>query len=178
MRSGLFHVRQSSSVISFAFVCFLVRTDTAFPGELSLVCDSLRLRSVDVAAKDKGPMLLPGVGITFSALPFVEVAFTILGVAFAALEVQIGYAVLPVVRAVIGRDERGILPGTMVGSENPDAATNKLGVTEVATFVTIFSVGPCAYVCVVLVLPSCAFRVLLVSIPLSSDEISSERTCS
>ena len=84
-------------MISFAFVFFLVRADTALTGELYLVCDSLSLRSVDVVANGSGTMLLAGVGITFATAPVVEQVFATLGTAFAELVVLSGFAVLAVV---------------------------------------------------------------------------------
>ena len=159
-------------MISFAFVFFLVRADTALTGELYLVCDSLSLRSVDVVANGSGTMLLAGVGITFATAPVVEQVFATLGTAFAELVVLSGFAVLAVVSAALGRNARGTLPGA-VGFEKLGAATNIPGVTEVTTFAAVFLTGHFACVCVILVLLHDAFAVLLVSTLLSSDESSS-----
>ena len=70
-------------MISFAFLFFLVASDTAFPGELSLLCDSLSVRKLDVAAKGSDALLRIGVGVPFAAVPFVELVFATFGLAFA-----------------------------------------------------------------------------------------------
>ena len=84
----------SSSLISFAFVFFLVHADTAFPGELSLRSDSLSLRNIDVVANARGAMLLAGIALTFAALPFVELVFANHGLAIVELETRSAFAVL------------------------------------------------------------------------------------
>ena len=68
------------------------------------MCDSLSLRRVEVAAKGSRAMLLAGLGVTLAALPFVELVFATLGLAFAVLVVLSAFPVLTFVRAVVGGD--------------------------------------------------------------------------
>ena len=61
------------SVISFTCIFFLFGSETAYTGELSLVCDSLSFRSAELCAKGMGPILLVGVGIVpFATVPISE----------------------------------------------------------------------------------------------------------
>ena len=95
---------KSSSKISLEFVFFRVRSDTALPGDASLVCDSLSLRSADVVDKGRDAILL-GVGLSFAIVPIVEFAFTTLGLGGAVLEVLSPFAwTLTVVEVVVGGD--------------------------------------------------------------------------
>ena len=55
-----------------------MRSDTDVLGELSLVWDSLSLGSVDVVDKSRGAILLD-VGLSFAAVPIVDLAFPTLG---------------------------------------------------------------------------------------------------
>ena len=82
----------SSSVISLEFIFLLVRCDTAFQGELSLICDSFSFRSAELNAKASGMMLLVGICVPFASLHFVELAFASLALAFAELVVLSAFA--------------------------------------------------------------------------------------
>lgn len=123
---------RSSSLISFAFVFFLVRSDTAFAGELSLVCESLIIPRSELVAKVRGKLLLVTLGVRFATVSVVELAFATLGLAFSELEVLSAFAVLAVVSYEIS--SRAWF----------NAVTNNLGVTEVTIFVTVFPDGPIA----------------------------------
>ena len=82
-----------------------MRSETDFPGELSLVVASLSWRSFDVADKGRGNKLLDG-GIAFLLGPDVEVSFATLGLGFAKLEVVAFAEVLAVVELVAGGEGR------------------------------------------------------------------------
>ena len=67
-------------MISFAYVFFLVRTDTAYQGELSLLSDLLSFSSADPGDKGTGPIPILMVGLDFALALFVDLAFATLGV--------------------------------------------------------------------------------------------------
>ena len=81
------------SVVSFEFIYFLVRNDTAIPAELSVLCGSVSFRNVDVHAKASSAMLIAGVGVTFAVVPLIELAFATHELAFTELGVVSGFAV-------------------------------------------------------------------------------------
>ena len=84
-------------MISFPFVFFLVRSDTAFIGKPSHVCDSVSVRSFDVEATGRVILLSAGVTLIFAAVPLVQLDFATLGSAFAKIAVLCSFAVLSVV---------------------------------------------------------------------------------
>ena len=87
-------------------VFFRVRSETDFPGDLSLVVDSFNWRSFDVADKGRGPTLLDG-GIAVILVPDVEVTFATPGLGFAELEVIAFAKVLTVMKLVTEGEVRG-----------------------------------------------------------------------
>ena len=105
-----FAIFYSSSVISLEFVFFRVRSETDFPGELSLVVDSLSWRSFDVADKGRGTTVLLDGGIAFILVPEVEVSFATPGLAFAELEVVPFAEVLTVIELVTEGEVRQTFP--------------------------------------------------------------------
>ena len=68
-------------------------------------------------------MLLAGVGVSFAAVPIVELVYATLGFAFAEIVVLRAFDVLTVVRAVVGGGPRGSLPGGVVFAKLDHATT-------------------------------------------------------
>ena len=134
------------------------------------------MRNADVVDKGSGAILL-GEGLSFATVPIVDLAFTTLGLVLAELAVLSAFAwTLTVIEVVFGGDVRGTLPGVVGGFGFAKlmlvAATSNPGVTEVATFETLFRPGALACGCGAVVLVPDPFAVALVSTPLSSDESS------
>ena len=134
------------------------------------------MRSVDVVDKGRGAILL-GVGLSFAIVPIVDFAFTTLEFGLAELVVASAFAwTLTAIEVVVGGDVRGALPGVVAVLGFAKlvlvAGTNNLGVTEVATFVTLFPPGAFTCGCAVVVVVSDAFAVVLASTPLSSEQSS------
>ena len=160
----------SSSVKTFAFVIFLVRSATALLGELSLDCDALGFRSVEQDANGRGTMEFIGLGVAFARVPFAELAFTTLGGTFGELEALGAFAERTAVRGtIVVVLIRGVLTGVVVGFLVLKAATNNPGVRESVNSVALLPVGPFAGVCVVVVLLPGTFTALVVSTSLYSD---------
>ena len=110
-------------------------------------------------------------------MPNVGLAFTTLGLGLAELAVLSAFAwTLTVVEVVVGGDGGGTLQGVVAGLGFAKlvlvAANSNPGVTEVATFVTLFPHGAFASGCGAVVVVPDAFAVGLVSTPLSSHETS------
>ena len=135
------------------------------------------MRSVDVVDKGKGVILL-GVGLSFATLPIVDSVFATLGLDFPELKVLDAFAwTLTVFDVLVGGEVRGTLPGVVAvlgfAKLALVAAINNPGVTEVATFVTLFPPGAFACGCAAVVVVPDAFVVVRASTPPSSEESSS-----
>ena len=122
IRQNYFRDLPFFSVISLELVSFRVRSETDFPGELSLVVDSLIWRCFDVADKGRGTTLLDG-GIAFIFGPDEEVTFATPGLAIDELEVVAFAEVLPVIELVNGGEVRETV-ATAVGTLAFVAFTN------------------------------------------------------
>ena len=138
------------------------------------------MRSADVVDKGRGAILL-GVGLSFVTVPNVALAFTTLGPGLIELVVLSAFAwTLTVFDVLIGGEVRGTLAGVVAvlgfAKLALVAAINNPGVTEVATFVTLFPPGAFACGCAAVVVVPDAFVVVLESTPLSSEESSSYGT--
>ena len=78
IRKSAFYLDYSSSGISFAFVFFLVLSETALFGELSFVSDALCFLTAEADAMARGRILLIGVAVAFPTVPFPELGFACL----------------------------------------------------------------------------------------------------
>ena len=92
-----------------------MRSETDFPGELSLVVASLSWRSFDIADKGRGTTPLDG-GIAFILGPDVEFAFATTWLAFADFEIVAFAEVLTVIELVTEGEVRATFP-TAVGTQ-------------------------------------------------------------
>ena len=174
--------RRSSILLpKFHLYLFLlrVRYDTNVPCELSLICYSLSLRKADVVDKGRGRILLLGVGLSFTTVPIVDLAFATLGVVFAELDVMNAFAWRDVVEADLGGDIRATLPGLVAGLGLMKLVLVSLAaISALRSFLasSLFPPGASACGCWAIVLVPDAFAVALVSTPLPSDDSSPKGT--